>query len=92
MAMVWKNRNDRFNPSGGNDRDSFEEHSKRMSMFRNSHARVLEGNALLLKNMRSFHVTRILAETGGSAGLITARGWFNLIPMSEVTPRRFSKN
>lgn len=37
MAMVWNNRRDWFNSSGENDSDSFQEHNRRMIMFRRSH-------------------------------------------------------
>jgi len=65
IATVWNNRDDRFNPNGGNGGDSFEEHAEHMRAFRKSYARNLKVRTALLKSMRTFHVTHTITETAG---------------------------
>ena len=37
MAIVWNNKKEQFNSSGGNGSDSFQEHNQRMRAFQLAH-------------------------------------------------------
>ena len=98
MAIVWNNRNDRFNPNGGNGRGSFEEHNDRMRGFRRSHADVATVNtprcdeSALLGRTRPLQVRRTMMETGGSRLLNGTSDWSVLVHIRRLTLRKFSQN
>ncbi len=72
MTMKWNSQNDRFDPNGGNGRESFEEHDERMREFRGSHANVAMVNgprldeAALLERMESLRDSHTMMKTGES--------------------------
>ena len=102
MRMEWNNRNDWFDPNGGNGRESFEEHNESMREFRRSHANVamvngprLDESALqvaLLERTRSLQVSRTIMETGGSRGYASAEDWSALVPLWKVAGYKLSQN
>ena len=96
--MEWNNRNDRFDPNGGNGRGSFEQHSECMREFRRSHADVAMVNAprcgesALLESMRPLQVRRTMIETGGSALPNDTTDRSALVPMWKVARYKLSQN
>ena len=98
MAMEWNSRNDRFDPNGGNGRESFEAHDERMREFRSSHANVVMVNGLrldeaaLLERMESLQVSRTMMETGGSRLLNGTMDWSALVPVLKVAGYKLSQN
>lgn len=98
MTMKWNSRNDRFDPNGGNGRESFEEHNESMREFRGSHADVAMVNgprldeAALLERMGFLQVSHTMMETGGSAlpSDITDRS--ALVPVLKVAGYKLSQN
>jgi len=98
MAMEWNNRNDRFDPNGGNGRESFEEHNESMREFRRSHADVAMVNgprldeAALLERMESLQVSRTIMETGGTALPNDTTDQSALVPVSKVAGYKLSQN
>jgi len=98
MAMEWINRNDRFDPNGGNGRGSFQEHAERMREFHTAHADVAMVNAprcdeaALLESMRPLQVRRIMMETGGSIFPSSTTDWPALVPTLKVARYKLSQN
>ncbi len=97
MTMKWNNRNDWFNPNGGNGRESFEEHNEHMREFRGSHADVALVNgsrldeAAYLDSLLFLRVNYIM-ETGGSTLLNSSTDWSALVPVLKVTGYKLSQN
>ena len=98
MTMEWNNKNDRFDPNGGNGRESFEEHDERMREFRGSHTDVALVNgprldeAALLERMGSLQVHHAMMETGGTALPNDTTDQSALVPMWKVARYKFSQN
>ncbi len=98
MTMKWNSQNDRFDPDGGNGRESFEEHDERMREFRRSHADVAMVNeprldeATLLERMESLQVRRTMMEMGGSALPNDIMDRSALVPMWKVAGYKLSQN
>ena len=98
MIMKWNSRNDRFDPNGGNGRESFEEHNESMREFRRSHADVAVVNgsrldeAALMERMESLQVRHTMVETGGSALPSDTTDQSALIPMWKVAKYKLSQN
>ena len=98
MTMKWNSRNDRFDPNGGNGRESFEEHDESMREFRRSHADVALVNgprldeAALLERMGSLQVSHTMMETGGSALLSDITERSALVPIWKVAGYKLSQN
>ncbi len=98
MTMEWNSRNDRFDPNGGNGRESFEKHNESMREFRRSHANVAIVNgprldeAAYLERMASLQVSHTMMETGGSALLNDTTDWSALVPVLKVAGYKLSQN
>ena len=98
MTMKWNSRNGRFDLNGGNGREFFEEHDKRMREFRRSHADVAVVNgprldeAVLLERMKPLQVIRTMVETGGSRLLNGTTDWPALVPVLKVARYKLSQN
>ena len=97
MTMEWNNRNDWFNPNGGNGRESFEEHNESMREFRMSHANVALVNgprldeAAYLDSLLFLRVNYTM-ETGGSALPDDTSDQSPLVPMWRVARYKLSQN
>ena len=98
MAMEWNSQNDRFEPNGGNGRESFEAHDERMREFRRSHANVAMVNgprldeATLLERMESLQVYHAMMEMGGSALPNDIMDRSPLVPIWKVARYKLSQN
>ncbi len=97
MAMEWNNRNDWFDPNGGNGRESFEEHNESMREFRRSHADVALANgprldeAAYLDSLLFLRVNYTM-ETGGSVLPNDTSDQSPLVPMWKVARYKLSQN
>ena len=95
--MEWNNRNDRFDPNGGNGRGSFEEHNERIREFRRSHADVALVNgprldkASFLESLLFLRVNYVV-ETGGSALPNDTTDRSALVPVLKVARYKLSQN
>ncbi len=98
MATEWNNRNDWFNPNGGNGRESFEEHNESMREFRRSHADVALVNgprldeAALLERMEPLQGSHTMMETGESRLPNGTTDWSALVPVWKVARYKLSQN
>ena len=72
--------------------DSFTKHHELMRSFRASHPAWAAVRAAYLGMTAPYGVGRSLAETGGSAGPMDEDYWVTLVPMQDVTARRFVFN
>ena len=97
MRMEWNNRNEQFDPNGGNGRGSFEQHSECMREFRRSHADVAMDNgprldkASFLERMLYLRVNYVV-ETGESALPSDTTDRSPLLPMWRVARYKLSQN
>ena len=98
MTMGWNNRNDRFDPNGGNGNGSFEEHNECMREFHRSHADVAMVNGprldepALLESMQPLQVSRTMMETGGSPLPNGTTDWSALVPAWKLARYKLSQN
>lgn len=91
MTMVWNNRDNRFDPNGGNGRESFQEHNERMRGFRRSHASNVEMRAAIQKTpLRD--IAHVMTERKGARNISGRINWPAIFPTYQVTPRKFSPN
>ena len=72
--------------------DSFPEHNEQMRLFRASHPSGTTTRLAYLNMMVPYSVGRNLTETGGSAGPVDEDYWLTLVPLQDVTARRFVFN
>ncbi len=97
MTTEWNNRNDRFDPNGGNGNGSFEQHNGSMREFRRSHANVAMVNeprldkASFLESLLFLRVNYVV-ETGGSALPDDTTDQSPLVPMGKVAQYKLSQN
>ncbi len=95
--MEWNNRNDRFDPNGGNGNGSFEQHNESIREFRRSHAEVAMVNgprldeATLLERMLYLRVNYVM-ETGGLALPNDTTDQSALVPVLKVARYKLSQN
>ena len=98
MTMKWNSRNDRFDPNGGNGRESFEAHNESMREFRRPHADVATVNGprldedALLERMESLQVHHAMMEMGGSALPNDIMDRSPLVPIWKVARYKLSQN
>jgi len=95
--MEWNNRNEQFDPNGGNGKGSFEQHNESIREFRRSHADVAMVNgprldeATLLERMLYLRVNYVV-ETGGSALPSDTTDRSALVPVWKVARYKLSQN
>ena len=92
MAAQENGPHDGFGTQEDKHRDSFLEHNERMRLFRESHPTWAVIRLAHLNMTVPYCVGRSLMETGGSAGSMDGDYWVTLVPLQEVTARRFGFN
>ena len=92
MVNDGNERNESFRNSGDKGRDFFMEHKEQMKLFRASHTNWNNTGKDIFELMVPYDIGRSLVETGGSASYEDERYWLTLVPMNEVTERRFLYN
>ena len=99
MATEWNNRTYQFNPNGGNNNGSFQEHDRQMREFRTSHADVALVNGPRLDEVTFLQTLKPLQtnctmtmETGGSAFPDDTSDQSPLVPIWKVARYKLSQN
>ena len=97
MTMKWNNRNNRFDPNGGNGSGSFQEHNELMTELRKSHADVAMVNgprldeSTFLESLLFLRVNYVV-ETGGSVLPDDITDQSALTPLRRVARYKLSQN
>ncbi len=98
MTTTWNNRGSRFDPSKGNDQESFLEHAKCMTGFRRSHADVVMVNgprcdeSALLESTKLLQVHLTTIEMGGARLGNGTTDWSALVSVLKVPRYKLSLN
>lgn len=89
-----RDRNDRVE-GFSNDEDEgkdFFEHKEKMRLFRTSHINLNDAGKEFFETMVPYNIRHNLVETGGNIIFEDEQYWLTLVPVNEVTGRRFLRN
>lgn len=92
MAINGNTRDEDFRNHEDEGEDCFTKHNERMKRFRESHGDCSTTGIPNFNMMVSYDSGYNLAETGGAVDSIDISYWLTLIPLQEVTERRFIFN
>ena len=92
MVNKGNERNESFRNSEDKGKDFFTEHKENMKLFRASHTNLNDTGKDIFELMVPYDIGRSLVETGGTASYEDERYWLTLVPVNEVTGRRFLYN
>ncbi|HEY91923.1 MAG TPA: hypothetical protein G4O07_08845 [Dehalococcoidia bacterium] len=92
MVSDGNERSESFSNSAEEGKEYFMEHKEKMKLFRTSHTNLNDAARDFFNTMVPYNIGHHLAETGGTASLEDEYYWLTLVPVNEVTGRRFLRN
>ena len=92
MVSDENKHSESFSDNEEKGKEFFMEHKEKMKLFRTSHTNLNDSARDFFNNMVPYNITHHLAETGGVANLEDEYYWLTLVPVNEVTGRRFLCN
>jgi len=92
MVSDGNERSESFSNTEEEGEGFFREHKERMELFRASHPNLDNTARDFFNTMVTYNIAHHLAETGGTANLEDEYYWLTLVPVNEVTGRRFLRN